>query len=1091
MNSPHNFSDLSPAELAEVQLQAELRDMFVVDTQQHLDSYFSLVGRLTASTWAADIQHIYRAVHTIKGGAVTVEADGVLYAAGVLEDLLSDLRYLEIAPGLSDGKLQSMLQEAGELLASAMEIVATGDRAAQIVGPTTQRIQFLHDLIKQEYLPEWNEQKQLHQEFAEQGFDLVVLDLEMTVERMVANRVTPEMRQIGDSTIEQLVQIGGDIELADDWYHLLSEFQAWLAQADATAWKTHLLAYLQLCKTCVCNSGVLDVTLTTTLANFTLWNDVAIVSEPVNLGVDSDLDIEHCSSEIDGIDLENLELETLELDVADLDDFLLDAIDAPEPLASAAWDLDDGEIDEFSVAPLTDLADDDLLGLTGWDEDEPTLDQTPTLDGEDVTLDQAPTLDEDEPTLDQTPTLDGEDVTLDQAPEADDFSFDETATLEAEAFADDFDLPEFLWEEVADEDLTASAGAIDDRTLDILDDILENDDLFAAAAPTPNNNTAEIRRNLQVPVPLERLDRSAQKVVDTLLSARGVMNLSQKLQFQLAQLTELTDESAQSITHLRQLQDDYALLRHISSESDSDNVSLERYRQGYSTINRLLENILRMSELGREIETSTKQTTNNLEGLDRHILQLKDQIESSRLVPFRNLAMRARAILRDLTNRYGKPAELIIENENLELDAGVVQQLEPVMLHLLRNAYDHGLESAAARSASGKSPQGTIRVSLQRRGNYYNLDVSDDGGGINASEIARKAQLKGFGLTNTGTSAGLLAVLCQPGLTSRDTVNEVSGRGVGMDVVASQIESMGGKLSLQTTLGQGTTFSIEVPAPQLLVSCVLLQVGARIVALPTEEIQEMLLLDGNTTQTADGWKIQLADGSSATAWDLNSYWQQPLLTLSDTTVAIRSRWSSFDSQIPWLIADDLLGQSELLISPLPHPIVSPAGMLGVSVQPDGRLVSVFDPVALLSKLRSQPAAPTIPATTVTAAANAQILVVDDAALMRRRLESSLNTHGFATHTCSDGLEALNWIQLHGLPSILITDIEMPNMDGFTLVDRCRQAGFQMPIVVISSRLSEEWSREAHRLGANCYLNKGFTTPQLIDTVRSMLALQPV
>jgi chemotaxis protein histidine kinase CheA/ActR/RegA family two-component response regulator len=1087
MNSPHKSSALSPAELAEVQLQAELRDMFVVDTQQHLDSYFSLVGRLTASTWAVDIQHIYRAVHTIKGGAVTVAADGVLYAAGVLEDLLSDLRYLEIAPELSDGKLHSMLQEAGELLASAMEIVATGDRAAQIVGPTTQRIQFLHDLIKQEYLPEWNEQKQLHQEFAEQGFDLVVLDLEMTVERMVADRITPQMRQIGDGTIEQLVQIGRDIELADDWYHLLSEFQAWLAQADATDWKDHLLAYLQVCKTCVCNSGVLDAALTTALTNFTLGNDASAVAEPVNLGWEMAADFE---ADIFSLDNGN-DLETLELNVDDLDDFLLDAIDAPEPLASADWDLDDGEIDEFSAAPLTNLADDDLLGLTGWDEDEPTLDQTPTLDGEDVTLDQAPALDEDEPTLDQTPTLDGDDLTLDQTPEEDDFSFDETATMEAEAFADDFDLPEFLWEEVADEDLTASAGAIDDRTLDILDDILENDDLFVAAAPAPNNNTAEIRRNLQVPVPLERLDRSAQKVVDTLLSARGVMNLSQKLQFQLAQLTDLTDESAQSITHLRQLQDDYALLRHISSESDSDNVSLERYRQGYSTINRLLENILRMSELGREIETSTKHTTSNLEGLDRHILQLKDQIESSRLVPFRNLAMRARAILRDLTNRYGKPAELIIENENLELDAGVVQQLEPVMLHLLRNAYDHGLESPAARSASGKPLMGTIRVALQRRGNYYNLDVSDDGGGINASEIARKAQLKGFGLTNTGTSAGLLAVLCQPGLTSRDTVNEVSGRGVGMDVVASQIEAMGGKLSLQTTLGQGTTFSIEVPAPQLLVSCVLLQVGARIVALPTEEIQEMLLLDGNTTQTADGWKIQLADGSSATAWDLNSYWQQPLLTLSDTTVAIRSRWSSFDSQIPWLIADDLLGQSELLISPLPHPIVSPAGMLGVSVQPDGRLVSVFDPVALLSKLRSQPAAPAIPATTVTAAANAQILVVDDAALMRRRLESSLNTHGFATHACSDGLEALNWIQLNGLPSILITDIEMPNMDGFTLVDRCRQAGFQMPIVVISSRLSEEWSREAHRLGANCYLNKGFTTPQLIDTVRSMLALQPV
>ncbi len=134
------------------------------------------------------------------------------------------------------------------------------------------------------------------------------------------------------------------------------------------------------------------------------------------------------------------------------------------------------------------------------------------------------------------------------------------------------------------------------------------------------------------------------------------------------------------------------------------------------------------------------------------------------------------------------------------------------------------------------------------------------------------------------------------------------------------------------------------------------------------------------------------------------------------------------------------------------------------------LFRFLNPNALLSKLRLQTTSP-MPVMVDKPANNQPILIVDDAALMRRRLESSLNTHGFITHACSDGLEALSWMHRNGAPSLLITDIEMPNMDGFTLIDNCHQQGFNMPIVVISSRLSEEWSKEAYRLGANHYLNK--------------------
>ena len=179
--------------------------------------------------------------------------------------------------------------------------------------------------------------------------------------------------------------------------------------------------------------------------------------------------------------------------------------------------------------------------------------------------------------------------------------------------------------------------------------ILDSEVLPPIVADNTTVDPVAIKR-IQIPVPLERLDKSAQQVVETLLTARAVTSIST----QLHQLTTLTRENSQFVTRLRQLQDDYALIRNLSDEQQSgNNVTIERYRQGYTTIVRLLENILRLSELGQEIESSTYQSAIRLEALDRSILQLKDGIETSRLVAFRNLTLRAKAILRDLTNRYG------------------------------------------------------------------------------------------------------------------------------------------------------------------------------------------------------------------------------------------------------------------------------------------------------------------------------------------------------------------------------------------------------------------------------------------------------
>ncbi len=947
-------------DLAEAQLQQELRSMFDVDTQTYLQTYFSLLQQLHPDSWIADIQELYRCVHTIKGGAVTVGADGILHVSTVLEDVLSDLRYLKIAPPLEDGCLVQMLLEAGELLTNSLEVKTIGEAARAAVQPSIDRIVNLRHSIHETYQPESSERTQLFQEFADQGFDLVVLDLDMVLEQLPTQGQVPDSAlKSAKQTLQQLHQIGKDLEFEAGWVQLLRRSQGLFTRLDNAFWRAKWPAYLRLLKDAARQGGKL--------------------SAPV-----------------------------------------------AQKLGQA------GAASTVTVQPTVAIA-------------PPTAPELPA----------------------QLPAYD-----------------------------------------VAAEQLPRSPIA--DRDLEQLPNLKKVRKAEAAGA------------KIQIPVPLERLDRSAQNLVETLLAARASQGSYQTLELQLVKLVALAQDSAEYITRLRQLQDDYALL----SDSDAGTAStsgptVERYRQGYTIVNRLLETSLRLSELGAEVTTSARQTSDNLQLLERNVLNLQQTVEESRLIPFRTLGLRAKGILRDLVTRMGKPAQLVLEGEKIELDAGTSQALEPILLHLIRNAFDHGLEAKEERIATGKPEQGKILISLVRRGNSYLLNVQDDGKGIDAEAIQQIALAKGLPLTQTDSAANLLAVICQSGFSSQTNISEVSGRGVGMDVVANQIVSLGGRISLDTSKGKGTTFRMQIPVPQLLVRCVLVRAGDRTFAIPSDEIVTTSLWSNlsSTPVTSEhlsyAWQIEL-EGVTMPALDLLHYWQpdERSRSLSETAVCLRIRSSAIVSSTSqmdaWLIADDLLGQDDLLINQLPHPLSVPVGMMGVSLQSDGKLIPVLEPPVLAARLLSAPAGdtgesqsqstfpdittylPPVERTTQSTAISAKtILVVDDAALMRRRMESSLTSHGYIVQTCNDGLEAWKWLQSHPLPSILITDIEMPGMDGFTLIDRCKQNNMNFPILVISSRLSEEWSKEAKRLGATDYLTKGFSTPELIGKVTSYLNPEPV
>ncbi len=1037
--APVNFIGGSE-DLMEAQLQQELLSMFEVDTQKGLQAYLDQASHLQSDQWNTDIQTLYRAIHTIKGGAVTVGADAILQVATVLEDLLSDLRRLETAPPLEDGQLTNMLVEAGELLASASLIKAEKAEARSRVEPSVQRIHWLRSHIQACYLPHWSPQEQIQQEFVQQGFDLVVLDLEIALENLTVEGALPEeVLQTGRSLVEQLRQIGNDLELSAGWRTLLQQAEILLERRSVEIWQTQWPRLFQALKGSI-RRGSEPV-------SFTL----VLPEEAADPAATSPLPQSAASDATAGIDG-----------------------------AEAKGSAESQSITEISWAEISGAAESE-----SDDESDNSAEVSDVLTDVGAFLDELGSL-EDLPTaLQDAADEEAQDEFLGEA---------EAAQTTAEAIetlaALDWAVAETMQDSLLEEVQATPAEPSIEALLEPVDPAYD-----LAIVPPTESDAAE---QVQIPVPLERLDRSAQDLVDALLSVRSTQGIYNVLQNQILQLSSLAQEGVQYITRLRQIQDDYALVDTLNDLRQTG-PEPERYRQGYVTINRLLETSLRLSELGAETEKSAKEMTESLQVLDGNVLKLQATVEESRLVPFRNLAFRTRAILRDLTTRFDKPVKLTIQGERTELDVGSARSLEPALLHLIRNAFSHAIEPLEERQSLGKPKQGTLSLSLQRLGNVYRLSLQDDGRGIDAQAIRDRALDLDLPRSDTSTSANLLAVICQPGFSSNTDVSALSGRGVGMDVVAAQIDKMGGKLTLETSLGQGTTFSLQFPVPHLLVSCLLLRAGDRTFALPFEDTRSIALLETleatPTQQGAFSWQIK-ADGEVLPGLDLLDYWQPQTgdRALEETAVCTYVQLSD-GGQGVWLIADDLLGQSDLLISALPTPLQAPEGVMGVSLQTDGTLVPVLNVAAIVDHLRARPQSFRATSdqfsgqfsgdTPDSAFSTPTILIVDDAALMRRRIEASLNSHGHPTHTCADGLEAWNWLKANPAPALVITDIEMPNMDGFTLIDRCRQEDMPMPILVVSSRLSEDWFAEAQRLGANDYLTKGFSTVELLNKVNHL------
>jgi two-component system, chemotaxis family, sensor kinase CheA len=474
-----------------------------------------------------------------------------------------------------------------------------------------------------------------------------------------------------------------------------------------------------------------------------------------------------------------------------------------------------------------------------------------------------------------------------------------------------------------------------------------------------------------------------------------------------------------------------------------------------------------------------------LEGGQRRLIRAaEEQLETMlalQLQPLRGFLLSFARHARELARSLRREVEVELEGEETRLDRRIARELEEALLHLVRNAVDHGIEAPEVREARGKPRTGRIRIKALADGPKVRLVIADDGGGIDVARVIQKAV--DAGLVDKNAAAGMgrkeaLRLLFAPGFSTRKKVSETSGRGVGLDVVANAVARVGGEVFVETEARHGTTFTVEVPVARRGESVMLLRVGQLKVALPTSVVRRATRLDAGSVVERDGRTLATLGGRLVPFVPLARLYGQPAAEGQLLLEGVIS------GQALALAVDGVEGEQEVLVRPITRRAPTDRLLEGVALLASGEPVGVLSP-SVLSQREYLRALPT--ARPQVAARRVRVLLVDDSLVTREMERRLLEDAGFQVSAASDAEEAL-WLLAEETFDCVVTDIEMPRIDGFELTAQLRSMEnfAQLPIIVVSTRDRPEDRLRGLKAGADAYLTKqGLDAGELVDLVRRL------
>lgn len=583
---------------------------------------------------------------------------------------------------------------------------------------------------------------------------------------------------------------------------------------------------------------------------------------------------------------------------------------------------------------------------------------------------------------------------------------------------------------------------------------------------------------------LDRLVNEAGEVAIARARLDGELNVVQ------GALSDLSDNVARLRSQLREIQvaaDSRITVRRgqASGGPDFDPLEFDQYTRFQELTRLLAESVEDVATVHQNALRGLEQASRDLHLQAQVARDLQQDLMTIRMVRFGSMGERLHRVVRQAARDMARPAQLKIDGDRAELDRAVLERIVGPLEHLLRNALAHGIEPAAQRERAGKPSQGQLKLSVRTEGRNVAIDLADDGSGLDFGRIRDRAIERGLIAAEASlTEAELAQLIFLPGFTTAEQVSAISGRGVGLDVVRAEVAAMGGRIDVQSVMGQGASFCLHLPASMAMSQVVLVRAADQQFAISASLIEQVLQPDPEMLNRAHATRLlSLQDGSTLPLVYLGRLLElpgDPLGQRLPPVVILRS-----GHQRLALHVDEVNPAQEVVVKDVGAMLSRMPGVVGATVLGQGEIILIIDPVQIDAALRrcgGGESGPAIvqPARMVLAPT---VLVVDDSVTVRKVTQRLLHREGYTVLLARDGLEALQVLE-ENLPDIVLLDIEMPRMDGFELAARLQEqprlAG--IPVVMISSRTADKHREHAARLGVQAFLGKPYDESELLELI---------
>jgi len=599
-------------------------------------------------------------------------------------------------------------------------------------------------------------------------------------------------------------------------------------------------------------------------------------------------------------------------------------------------------------------------------------------------------------------------------------------------------------------------------------------------------------------------------ILDRLVNQAGEVSITRsRLENEVGSLRTSLSDFQENLNRLRrqlrevemQAESQIASRMSIAGEREFDPLEFDRFTRLQELTRMMAESVNDVASFHEGLFRSIDSASGDLNQQARMTRDLQRDLMRVRMVPFNSVSERLFRVARQGAKETDKRVNLDIRGGGVEMDRSVLERMAAPFEHLLRNSIVHGIESRASRVEHGKGETGELLVQVSQQGNEVVLEFSDDGAGLDLQRIRAKA--RSVGLLAEGqevSDAEASNLIFQPGFSTAESLTELAGRGVGMDIVLSEAQALGGRVETFTEAGKGTRFTIRLPLTLAVTQVVLISAGGRTYAVPALMVEQVLQMKEGALAEATAKGAVVHHGQHIAlrylATLLGDSDARPLLQRSSPVMMLRN-----GSDRVALHVDEIVGNREVVIKNIGPQLSRMAGIAGATVLGSGEIVLILNPVALQLHVAQHPElAPRTAATPAPAPAgggavepsaptraHGTVMVVDDSLTVRKVTQRLLEREGYTVMLAKDGVDALEQMQ-DRLPELMLVDIEMPRMDGFDLTRNVRgdEHTKEIPIIMITSRSADKHRNYALQLGVNAYFGKPFQEDILLGAIAGLL-----